>query len=58
MCGRYRQARDPREAAEFFDTVNPFPNRAPSWNIAPTQDALVVRRHPARSCARGTTAFR
>jgi putative SOS response-associated peptidase YedK len=46
MCGRYRQARDPREVAEFFDTVNPLPNRPPSWNIAPTQDALVVRRHP------------
>jgi putative SOS response-associated peptidase YedK len=58
MCGRYRQARDPREVAEFFETVNPLPNRAPSWNIAPTQDALVVRRHPARRCARCTTACR
>jgi putative SOS response-associated peptidase YedK len=46
MCGRYRQARDPREVAEFFETVNPFPNTPPRWNIAPTQDALVVRRHP------------
>jgi putative SOS response-associated peptidase YedK len=46
MCGRYRQERDPREVAEFFDTVNPFPNTPPRWNIAPTQDALVVRRHP------------
>jgi putative SOS response-associated peptidase YedK len=46
MCGRYRQARDPREVAEFFDTVNPFPNTPPRWNIAPTQAALVVRRHP------------
>jgi putative SOS response-associated peptidase YedK len=46
MCGRYRQARDPREVAEFFGTVNPFPNTPPRWNIAPTQDALVVRRHP------------
>jgi putative SOS response-associated peptidase YedK len=46
MCGRYRQTRDPREVAEFFEAVNPLPNRAPSWNIAPTQDALVVRRHP------------
>jgi len=32
--------------AEFFETVNPFPNTPPRWNIAPTQDALVVRRHP------------
>jgi putative SOS response-associated peptidase YedK len=46
MCGRYRQARDPREVAEVFETVNPLPNRPPSWNIAPTQDALVVRRLP------------
>jgi putative SOS response-associated peptidase YedK len=46
MCGRYRQARDPREVAEFFETVNPLPNRPLSWNFAPTQDALVVRRHP------------
>lgn len=46
MCGRYRQSRAPGEVAEYFETVNPLPNRAPSWNIAPTQDALVVRRHP------------
>lgn len=47
MCGRYRQARDPREVAEWFERVaNPLPNIAPSWNIAPTQDALVLRRHP------------
>jgi putative SOS response-associated peptidase YedK len=46
MCGRYRQARDPREVAEFLERVNPFRNRAPSWNIAPAQDALVVHRHP------------
>jgi putative SOS response-associated peptidase YedK len=46
MCGRYRQARSAAELAEIFETVNPIPNRAPSWNIAPTQDALVVRRHP------------
>jgi len=46
VCGRYRQSRAPGEVAEYFETVNPLPNRAPSWNIAPTQDALVVRRHP------------
>ena len=47
MCGRYRQARDPREVAEWFDRVaNPLPNIRPSWNIAPTQQALVLRRHP------------
>jgi putative SOS response-associated peptidase YedK len=46
MCGRYRLARAPNEVAEVFETVNPIPNRPPSWNIAPTRDALVVRRHP------------
>jgi putative SOS response-associated peptidase YedK len=47
VCGRYRQARDPREVAEWIDrVVSPLPNIAASWNIAPTQDALVLRRHP------------
>ena len=37
MCGRFRQARDPREVAEWFERVdNPLPNLRPSWNIAPT----------------------
>jgi putative SOS response-associated peptidase YedK len=26
--------------------VNPRPNLAPSWNVAPTNDCAVVRRHP------------
>ena len=26
--------------------VNPVPNMAPSWNIAPSQQAMAVRRHP------------
>jgi hypothetical protein len=29
-----------------FGRVNPLPNLAPSWNVAPTQDAAVVRRNP------------
>jgi putative SOS response-associated peptidase YedK len=32
--------------ARLFRTVNRLPNVAPSWNIAPSQDAMVVRRHP------------
>jgi hypothetical protein len=37
----------PAEAiARIFGTVNPLPNLAPSWNIAPTQGAAVVRSHP------------
>lgn len=30
--------------ARLFRMVNPVPNIAPNWNLAPTQDALVVRR--------------
>jgi putative SOS response-associated peptidase YedK len=37
----------PAEAlARIFGTVNPLPNLAPSWNVAPTSDCAVVRRHP------------
>jgi putative SOS response-associated peptidase YedK len=46
MCGRYFQQRGPAAVARYFETVNPVPNLAASWNRAPTQDALVVRRHP------------
>lgn len=31
---------------ELFRTAGPLPNLAPSWNVAPTQSAPVVRRHP------------
>src|SRR3978361_2229955 len=30
----------------LFATSGSVPNLAPSWNIAPTNDAMVVRRHP------------
>ena len=46
MRGRYFQQRGPASVARYFETVNPLPNLAASWNRAPTQDALVVRRHP------------
>lgn len=46
MCGRYFQQRGPADVARYFETVNPVPNLFASWNRAPTQDALVVRRHP------------
>jgi putative SOS response-associated peptidase YedK len=29
-----------------LDFSDPAPNLAPSWNVAPTSDAAVVRRHP------------
>ena len=45
-----RQVRSPFLPAEAprrtFRTVNPPLNLEPSWNVAPTQSAPVVRRHP------------
>ncbi len=46
MCGRYADSHPPEFIARLFRTVNALPNAAPSWNIAPTQQAMVVRRHP------------
>lgn len=57
MCGRYLLQRAPGALARLFETVNPTPNHPPSWNIAPTQMSLVVRRHP-QSGARHLDALR
>lgn len=46
MCGRYANSHPPEFVARLFHTVNALPNIGPSWNIAPTQQAMVVRRHP------------
>lgn len=46
MCGRYASFLPAEALARIFGTANPLPNFAPSWNVAPTQDAAVVRRHP------------
>jgi len=46
MCGRYLLARPVAEIARYFESQNPTPNHPPSWNIAPTQDGLVLRCHP------------
>nr|WP_314072336.1 SOS response-associated peptidase [uncultured Roseococcus sp.] len=46
MCGRYILQRDPAKLAAYYKTSAPTPNFAASWNLAPTQDGLVVRRHP------------
>lgn len=48
MCGRYASYLPPELIARLFGTVNPLPNLRPTWNMAPRQDALVIRRHPAR----------
>src|SRR5262245_23949721 len=48
MCGRYASFLPPEAILRYFHihTANPIPNVAASWNVAPTQDAMVVRRHP------------
>lgn len=46
MCGRYAAFLPAEAVARLFHTINPLPNVAPSWNLAPTQPAMVVRRHP------------
>jgi putative SOS response-associated peptidase YedK len=46
MCGRYFQYREAERLAEHFAVPGPLSNTPPSWNVAPTQDAPVVRRNP------------
>jgi putative SOS response-associated peptidase YedK len=46
MCGRYAAYRPLDEIRAIFGTRNPTPNFAPTWNMAPTRLAPVVRRHP------------
>lgn len=46
MCGRYASFLPPDLIARLFGTKNPLPNLKPTWNMAPTMDAPVVRRHP------------
>ena len=46
MCGRYASQLPPEFIARLFRAVGDIPNTPPSWNVAPSQAALVVRRHP------------
>ncbi len=43
MCGRYASFLPPAFLARLFGTVNPLPNLEPTWNMAPSRDAPVVR---------------
>jgi putative SOS response-associated peptidase YedK len=45
MCGRYASFLPPELLARLFRTVNPLPNLQPTWNMAPTLGAPVVRLH-------------
>jgi putative SOS response-associated peptidase YedK len=46
VCGRYAAFRSIDALRRLFGTVNPPPNFAPTWNMAPTRLAPVVRLHP------------
>jgi putative SOS response-associated peptidase YedK len=46
MCGRYVQKMPADAMRQLFSTTGALPNLAPSWNVAPTQTAPVVRRRP------------
>jgi len=46
MCGRYVANRSVDEVRRLFGAVNPPPNFAPTWNLAPSQAAPVIRLHP------------
>ena len=46
MCGRFASTLPPEMMAKLFRTTGALPNQGPSWNMAPTQGAMVVRRHP------------
>lgn len=46
MCGRFASTLPIEQLARLFAVTTPLPNSAPSWNLAPTQPAVAVRRHP------------
>jgi putative SOS response-associated peptidase YedK len=46
MCGPYASFLPAEAVARLFHTVNLLPNLPPTWNMTPTQDAMVVRHHP------------
>jgi putative SOS response-associated peptidase YedK len=46
MCGRYAAFLPAEAIVALFHTQGPIPNWAPTWNMAPTRDAPVVRLHP------------
>lgn len=44
MCGRFSITSPLDALAQLFGTVGPIPNLPPRYNLAPTQDAPVVRQ--------------
>jgi putative SOS response-associated peptidase YedK len=52
MCGRFSSTLSAELIRRLFGTEGDIPNLGPSWNLAPSQDALVVRRHPETGARR------
>lgn len=52
MCGRYALFMPPEALRALFQLSVPPPNFPPSWNVAPRQDAPVLRRHPETGARR------
>ena len=46
MCGRSASSLPADEMRRLFQIMGELPNVEPSWKIAPSQRAAVVRRHP------------
>jgi putative SOS response-associated peptidase YedK len=46
MCGRYAAILPAEHIIALFQTHGPIPNWPGTYNMAPTQNAPVVRRHP------------
>jgi putative SOS response-associated peptidase YedK len=46
MCGRYANFLPAEAMREAYKAVGEVETWQPSWNVAPRQDAPVVRRHP------------
>ncbi len=46
MCGRFSVSLPPDEVARYFQITGRLPNFPPRYNVAPTQDAPVVRLNP------------
>lgn len=46
MCGRFTSHLPPDAIRVLFATSGPVPNLAPNWNVAPSNDAMVIRQHP------------
>lgn len=55
MCGRYASTLPPEQIEALFALHGSVAAYAPSWNIAPSQPALVIRRHPESGERRADT---